>query len=212
MRRRQGDFNRKRPPSWTWAGWEAAQNPLESGSKGARVRYEQPFDVLVLNSGIVQRYRRCGEERIRPRKGIFYSVQERLNRFSLQELGLFGMLNMTSKAEEEVDQPDLHINTVVSREHWINTATHPRVGTVKFDTGYSAKHPNYVTAILLSEAQYLGNETRPDVLGYPLYNIILVKTVRVRGKVKFMERIGLGKIYKYAWREAGASKEVVVLE
>ncbi|KAJ6278926.1 heterokaryon incompatibility protein-domain-containing protein [Bipolaris maydis] len=287
MRRRQGDFNRKRPPSWTWAGWEAAQNPLESGSKGARVRYEQPFDVLVLNSGIVQRYRRCGEERIRPRKGIFYSVQERLNRFSLQELGLFGMLNMStrgfrdwdsadarpapkprldiplhafeeqhlivhtelanlelgsdcwkvrtltkragdehciinfhdteptetaSKAEEEVDQPDLHINTVVSREHWINTATHPRVGTVKFDTGYSAKHPNYVTAILLSEAQYLGNETRPDVLGYPLYNIILVKTVRVRGKVKFMERIGLGKIYKYAWREAGASKEVVVLE
>ena len=57
-----------------------------------------------------------------------------------------------------------------------------------------------------------GNETRLDVLGYPLYNIILVKTVRVEGGVKFMERIGLGRIYKYAWREAGARKEVVVLE
>jgi hypothetical protein len=34
----------------------------------------------------------------------------------------------------------------------------------------------------------------------------------VEGGVKFMERIGLGRIYKYAWREAGARKEVVVLE
>jgi hypothetical protein len=57
-----------------------------------------------------------------------------------------------------------------------------------------------------------GNETRPNVLGYPLYNTILVKTVRVEGGVKFMERIGLGRTYEYAWRDAGATKEVVVLE
>ena len=285
MRRRQGDSNRKCPPSWTWAGWEAAQNPLGSGSKGARVRYDQPFDVLVLNSGIVQRYRRCGEECIRPRKGTLYGVQERPNSFSLQELGLFGMFNMSARgfrdwdsadarpapkprldiplheleeqhlvvhtelvnlelgsdcwkvrtstkragdehcminfhdteptetaSEAEVDQPNLQIKTVVSREHWINTATHLRAGTVKFDTGYNAKSANSVTAVLLSEAQYLGNETRPDILGYPLYNIILVKKLRSEGNVKFMERIGLGMIYKYAWREAGARKEVVVLE
>ncbi|EMD65162.1 hypothetical protein COCSADRAFT_56314, partial [Bipolaris sorokiniana ND90Pr] len=135
-----------------------------------------------------------GEECIRPRKGTLYGVQERPNSFSLQELGLFGMFNMTSEAE--VDQPNLQIKTVVSREHWINTATHLRAGTVKFDTGYNAKSANSVTAVLLSEAQYLGNETRPDILGYPLYNIILVKKLRSEGNVKFMERIGLGRIYK----------------
>lgn len=58
----------------------------------------------------------------------------------------------------------------------------------------------------------MGNETMPEVLGCSLYNIILVKTVRVEGGVKLMERIDLGRIYKYAWREAGAIKEVVVLE
>lgn len=65
---------------------------------------------------------------------------------------------------------------------------------------------------IMSEAQYLGKETRPDILGYPLYNILLVKMVRVERGVKFMERIGLGRVYKYAWRESGARKEVVVLE
>jgi len=286
IRRRQDDFNRKRPPSWTWAGWEAAKKPLGSGSKGASIRYDQPFDVLFLNSGIVRQYSEYGEERIRPRKGTLYGVQEKSNGFSLQELGLFGMFNMSAKGfggwdsadakpapkprlnipldglkeqhlimktelvnlelgsdcwkvrtstkragkehciinfhdteppetaskAEEVTQPDLQIKTVVSREHWINTATHIRAGIVKFDTGYDANRANSVIAILLSEAQYLGNETRPDVLGYSLYNIILVKTVEEIGSVKFMERIGLGRIYKYAWREAGARKEVVVLE
>lgn len=52
----------------------------------------------------------------------------------------------------------------------------------------------------------MGNETRSDVLGCPLYNIVLVKTVRVEGSVKFMERIDLGRIYKYAWRELEAKK------
>ncbi|XP_014555934.1 hypothetical protein COCVIDRAFT_71559, partial [Bipolaris victoriae FI3] len=135
-----------------------------------------------------------GEERIRPRKGTLYGVQRRLHSFSLQELGLFGMSNMTSKAE--VSQPDLQIKTVVSREHWINTATHPRAGTVKFDAGYNTKGANFVTAILLSEAQYLGNETRPDILGYPLYNIILVEELNPKGNVRVMERVGLGRIYK----------------
>lgn len=113
----------------------------------------------------------------------------------------------------------MQTQTVVSIEYWTNTATDLQVGTVKFDAGYDAS-ANSVTAILLSEAQYLGNESRPDVLGYPFYNVVLVKPVgtrnvvpvEVKGNVQFMERIGLGRIYKYAWREAGAKKEVVVLE
>ncbi|CAI6288494.1 unnamed protein product [Periconia digitata] len=283
MRRRKDDPPRKCPPSWTWAGWEAAQEPKGYGTRGPRVHYDQPFDVLMLNSQIVRRYRKYGEERIRPRKGTLYGVREGLGRFSLQELGLFGMPNMgargfkdwdsagllpaprprlppqiirelnerhlimytelanlelgsdcwkvrtvtksadhehciinfhdtkpieTELKAEEVTQPDLWTQTVVSREHWIDTATHVRVGTVKFDTDEVAKRGDSVTAILLSEAQYLGNETRPDILGYPLYNIMLVRPARDN----VMERIGLGRIYKYAWRELEAKREAVVLE
>jgi hypothetical protein len=63
-----------------------------------------------------------------------------------------------------------------------------------------------VTAIVLSEAQYLGDESRPDVLGYPLYNIMLIKYT---GGVA--ERIGLGKILKSAWRRANPKRKTVVL-
>jgi hypothetical protein len=297
IRRRRDDFNQC-PPSWTWAGWEAAQTVPATGSPGALVRFEEPFDVLMYDSGTVRRYRKSGEERIRPRKGTFYGVQETQKvkeiqktqkpkaSFSLQELGLFGKPSMqakgfmdwdssqarpapkprlnialetlsaqhlivntevatlqlgddcwrvrttTKRADTEhciltfhdtepiatlpkVDattQPDMKIETVVLREHWVEIGTHARAGIVKFDTAYHAKRVKRVTAILLSEAQYLGNEATLDVLGYPLYNIMLVQTIDEKGGVEFQERIGLGKIYKYAWREAGARKEVVVLE
>jgi hypothetical protein len=47
----------------------------------------------------------------------------------------------------------------------MNTATQLGAGTVKFDTGYDGKHVRSVTAILLSEVQYMGNETTTDVMG-----------------------------------------------
>jgi hypothetical protein len=63
-----------------------------------------------------------------------------------------------------------------------------------------------VTAIVLSETQYLGDETRPDVLGYPLYNIMLIKYAG-----GLAERMGLGKILKSAWRQANPKRKTVVL-
>jgi len=113
---------------------------------------------------------------------------------------------------DKASQSDLQIVTTKSHEYWIKVGTEQQAGTVKFDAGIDTIHIKCVHAILLSEAQYLGNENTPDVLGYPLYNIMLVKQVGEEGGTKFMERIGLGKIYKYAWRESGARKEVVVLQ
>jgi hypothetical protein len=43
------------------------------------------------------------------------------------------------KADEATQQRDLQIETVISREYWINTATHLRAGTAKFDAGYDEK-------------------------------------------------------------------------
>ena len=61
-------------------------------------------------------------------------------------------------------------------------------------------------AIVLSEAQYLGNEQRPDVLGYPLYNIMLITS---SGGIA--ERIGLGKVFKSAWKQAKPEQKTVIL-
>jgi hypothetical protein len=94
-------------------------------------------------------------------------------------------------------QPDLQIETVVSQGHWITTATHLRAGTVKFDTTSNRDRTNSITAILLSEAQYLDNEATLDILGSPLYNVILAKTVREESGVNLIERVGFGRIYKY---------------
>ncbi|KAH8723421.1 hypothetical protein GQ44DRAFT_564581, partial [Phaeosphaeriaceae sp. PMI808] len=139
-----------------------------------------------------------GEERIRPRKGTFYGVQQIRNGYSLQELGLFSMPHMAGKGFKDwgstpaVGEPEV----IVTQEHWINTTTLEKVGTMKFDAGYGSQTTTIVLAIVLSEAQFLGNETSPDVLGYPLYNIMLIEKVREDHGMLFAERIGLGKIYK----------------
>lgn len=64
-----------------------------------------------------------------------------------------------------------------------------------------------VEAIVLSEAQYLGNEKNFDVLGYPLYNIMVIK----RTQNGVAERIGLGKVRKSAWRKADPVEKVILL-
>ena len=71
----------------------------------------------------------------------------------------------------------------------VGTATHSSQPFTK---------PKHVTAILLSEAQYLGDETRPDVRGYPLYNIMLIEL----GPSGFLERVGIGKVRKTTWMRA----------
>lgn len=63
-----------------------------------------------------------------------------------------------------------------------------------------------VKAIVLSEAQYLGDERRPDVLGYPLYNIMLIMS---SGGIA--ERVGLGKVLKSAWKRANPEQKTIVL-
>lgn len=63
--------------------------------------------------------------------------------------------------------------------------------------------------ILLSESQYWGNEKRIDIVGYPLYNIMLVEWDRM-GRVA--TRTGLGKIAKPAWDTTNQGRGCVVLK
>ncbi|KAE9368104.1 HET-domain-containing protein [Stipitochalara longipes BDJ] len=62
--------------------------------------------------------------------------------------------------------------------------------------------------IILSEAQYFGAERSIDVVDFPLYNVMLVSgkdTNNVR------TRLGLGKLFKHAWKLSKPADEVVVL-
>ena len=108
--------------------------------------------------------------------------------------------------------PGLELEMTVARERWIIDASSSKlVGTVKLHSGAKLADSGQcdgVTAMVLSEAQYLGNEKRVDVLGYPLYNIMVIEK---RGN-GLTERVGLGKIYKSAWKRAGPKLEVVILE
>lgn len=63
--------------------------------------------------------------------------------------------------------------------------------------------------ILLSESQYWGNETRVDIIGLPLFNVMLVEW-DTRGE--FATRVGLGKIEKCAWWAADPKLKVVILK
>ncbi|KAF6824072.1 hypothetical protein CPLU01_11068 [Colletotrichum plurivorum] len=63
--------------------------------------------------------------------------------------------------------------------------------------------------ILLSESQYWGNEDRIDIIGYPLYNIMLIEWDNRR---EFAQRIGMGKINRPAWKSAGPKRSRVILK
>ena len=63
--------------------------------------------------------------------------------------------------------------------------------------------------IVLSEAQYFGNELSIDVVDYPLYNVMLVSA---KDANNVRTRLGLGKLFKHAWRLSKPVDEVVVLE
>lgn len=103
------------------------------------------------------------------------------------------------------------VEAVSSERQILASGTGHQVGTVKLDSGekyIEGSECQAVTAVVLSEAQYMGDEVRVDVLGYPIYNIILVN----KGPNGVSERIGVGKIYKSAWRKELPIREVVILE
>ncbi|KAK6853899.1 hypothetical protein PG995_010711 [Apiospora arundinis] len=70
-----------------------------------------------------------------------------------------------------------------------------------------ATHP--YNFIVLSESQYWGNEKRIDVVGFPLYNVMVVvwDTMGV-----FAERFGVGKISKSAWAAGNPRERCVALK
>jgi hypothetical protein len=63
--------------------------------------------------------------------------------------------------------------------------------------------------ILLSESQYWGNEKRIDIIGFPLYNVMVVEW---DNRKEFATRLGLGKISKLGWLAAQQGKRLVILK
>ncbi|KAL2352359.1 heterokaryon incompatibility protein-domain-containing protein [Cryomyces antarcticus] len=81
------------------------------------------------------------------------------------------------------------------------------VGILKIHGNDNYQESERVEAIVLSVAQFFGTEKKVDVLGYPLFNIMIIK----RGANGIAERVGLGKIYRYAWDETGAEQTTIIL-
>ncbi|KAI4667640.1 uncharacterized protein J4E88_010160 [Alternaria novae-zelandiae] len=84
-----------------------------------------------------------------------------------------------------------------------------KIGVGRIDeSGFGAINMS-VKAVVLSEAQYLGNEDVPDVFGYPLYTVMLVRQIQKHAGV--YERVGLGHVYKSKWRKLSPRKKTVCL-
>ncbi|KAL0253446.1 hypothetical protein SLS55_010425 [Diplodia seriata] len=67
----------------------------------------------------------------------------------------------------------------------------------------------YYDFIVISESQYIGNEKRVDVPGFPLYNVMMVDWDASQPLIA--TRVALGKLYKRAWADAGPVERTVVL-
>jgi hypothetical protein len=62
--------------------------------------------------------------------------------------------------------------------------------------------------IVLSEAQFWGDEKRVDVVGMPFYNVLVVEWDT---RKEFAARLGIGKVRKDGWWKAQPRRDVVVL-
>ena len=84
------------------------------------------------------------------------------------------------------------------------------VGVVTMTSNPWIRCPESVEAIILSQAQYLGNERRIEDLGYYLWNIMIIQ--RIREGAAEAERVGLGRILETAWNRANPRDEVIHLQ
>jgi len=84
-----------------------------------------------------------------------------------------------------------------------------KIGVGRIDEADFGAINTSVKAVVLSEAQYLGNEDVPDVLGYPLYTVMLVRQSEKHARV--YERVGLGHVHKSKWKKLSPRKETVCL-
>ncbi|KAL9111784.1 MAG: hypothetical protein Q9227_003843 [Pyrenula ochraceoflavens] len=92
-------------------------------------------------------------------------------------------------------------------ERFMLDSNRERIGVAKLHGPRPYRDSSFVEALLLSGAQFFGTEKKVDVLGYPLYNILLVK----RDETGLSERIGLGKVFKHAFDRMSPVKTTVVL-
>lgn len=117
----------------------------------------------------------------------------------------------------ETQYPDINAESTVfriptARERglFVNNTSERLVGVASHSVQQPSRNARIaVRAILLSEAQYLGNEERPDVMGYPLYNVMLIEEVNEGSGI--MERVGLGKVRKSAWTQAKPRSRTILL-
>jgi Heterokaryon incompatibility protein (HET) len=140
--------------------------------------------------------------------------------FRVRRSTMLGEVEYIKETIEDWDPFKIHIKGHAELEHIVSVSTERQiidaesskpVGTIKLNS--AKKHSDSemcvaITAMVLSEAQHMGNEKRVDVLGYPVYNIMAI----MKKEEMFAERVGLGKIYKFAWKKAAAKREVIVLE
>lgn len=130
--------------------------------------------------------------------------------------------NLSMITFEDADTKSIiHGKTIETRqEYWLREKhTDARIGVGRIDMAEFGAVDDDVRAVVLSEAQYLGSEKVPDVLGYPLYNVMLVREV-TENNVKLIrgtgnqvyERVGLGQVYKREWKSKTRKKEVVIVE
>ncbi|KAF2247538.1 HET-domain-containing protein [Trematosphaeria pertusa] len=84
------------------------------------------------------------------------------------------------------------------------------IGRVRVHDSAASSGKGAFDFIVLSEAQFFGDEQSLDeAMGFSLYNVMLVSKPQGSRGVRY--RMGVGKLWKHAWRLVGAREEVVVL-
>ncbi|KAI0132221.1 heterokaryon incompatibility protein-domain-containing protein [Xylariales sp. AK1849] len=224
-------------PSSTWSLSQVLRRPITKpaspDSPSNELGSEVPGELKPVNGtglGLASDSVELLEEWLETRKKPFHDT--RLNVTDLPPGAIDGLderhlIFWTSTAKFRLGNKTLRSETIFKysatgsllpeQQHWIHEieildSRSFTVGRVILHDATEMIQPfEYYDFIVVSEAQYFGNEERLYAeQEYPLYNVMMVTWDK--SKPQFATRAALGKVFKEAWVAANAIDQLVILE
>ncbi|KAH8203454.1 hypothetical protein TruAng_002325 [Truncatella angustata] len=207
--------------------------PVPADSLLNKLGSETPAKLILVNGtglGLASDAAKLLEEWRETRKKPFHDIHLKIDDLppcAIADLDERHLIFWTSTAKFRLGNKTLRsettfkysatANLLPEQQHWIHEieildSRSFTIGRVILHDATEVIQPfEYYDFVVISEAQYFGNEERLYAeQEYPLFNVMMVTWDK--SKPQFATRAAMGKVFKEAWVEANTTDQLIILE